>query len=62
MGIESEIEDYSSITTFYIDYIYNGNPIQLILGLDGRISTQRDIKQKDIFNIYNDISGTLLKR
>lgn len=61
-GIESEIEDYSSITTFYIDYIYNGNPIQLILGLDGRISTQRDIKQKDIFNIYNDISGTLLKR
>jgi len=61
-GIESEIEDYSSITTFYIDYNYNGNPIQLILGLDGRISTQRDIKQKDIFNIYNDISGTLLKR
>jgi hypothetical protein len=61
-GIESEIEDYGSITTFYIDYNYKGNPIQLILGLDGRISTQRDLKQKDIFNIYNDISGTLLKR
>jgi hypothetical protein len=61
-GIESEIEYYGSITTFYIDYDYNGDIIQLILGLDGRISTRRDLKQKDIFNIYNNISKTLLKK
>jgi hypothetical protein len=61
-GIESEIEDYGSITTFYIDYDYNGDIVQLILGLDGRISTRRDLNQKDIFNIYNNISNTLLKR
>jgi len=59
-GIESEIKDFSPITTFYIDYKYGTKLVQLILGKDGRISTFSTIKYRDLLVLYNEISKTLL--
>lgn len=60
-GIESEIKDFSPITTFYIDYKYGSKIIQLILGGGGRISTFSTIKYRDLLVLYNEISKILLK-
>lgn len=60
-GITFEIEDYSEITTFYIDYNYRGNIVQLILSLECRISTQNNLKNSDMIILYNEIKNTLLE-
>lgn len=60
-GINTIITDYSRITTFYIDYKYGGKLKQLILSVEGRISSQSSLTNRDIFIIYDEISKTLLK-
>ncbi len=60
-GINAVIEDYSRITTFYIDYKYRGDEIiQLILSSEGRISTNKNITKRELSLIYDDISRTLI--
>ena len=43
--IEQTIDDYSDITTMYMDYEYRDRSIQLIMGLDGRLATRNKIKK-----------------
>jgi hypothetical protein len=58
-GIESTINDFSVITTFYIDYMYNDRQVQLILNKEGRISTNTNLESEDLLNLYNEIENTL---
>lgn len=58
-GVENTIEDFSVITTFYIDYMYSERQIQLILTNDGRVSTQNNLENDDLLNIFNEIESTL---
>lgn len=58
---ELNANEYKSITTMYIDYMFGTNPVQLILNAEGRIATQNNLKNSDLLNIYKDISGTLIQ-
>lgn len=58
-GIETEIKNYAKITTLYIDYNYGNKIIQIILGVDGRISTYGNTKNRELLAIYDEISKTL---
>lgn len=61
-GLDSEIDDFSVITTFYIDYEYGGNIIQLILSKDGRMYTSNNnLTKLDFEIIYNEIYKILKK-
>lgn len=61
-GIETVIENFSRITTFYIEYNYKNKRIQLILNLEGRISTANELKDDDLLYLYNEIKSTLVKK
>ncbi len=58
-GIESEIKNWSKITTLYIDYNYGNKLIQIILGVNGNISTYGNIRNRDLFTIYDEICKVL---
>lgn len=59
-GIETTIDDFSVITTLYVDYMYNDRQIQLILNTEGRISTNTNLESEDLLNIFNEIECTLI--
>lgn len=58
-GCNTVVDDFSSITTFYIDYMYGAEIIQLILGKNGSISTNNDISKRDLYIVYKEIVGVL---
>lgn len=58
-GIETTIDDFSVITTFYIDYMYNGRQVQLILNRDGRVSTNNNLESEDLLTLFNEIEKSL---
>ncbi len=58
-GLTEEITDYSTITTFYIDYEHDSGLLQLILSKEGSIATKNNIHQRDIYLIYKEISKVL---
>ena len=60
-GLPLEINDYSKITTFYIDYDYMDKIVQLILSVEGRISTPNNLKNRDMIILYNEIKNTLVE-
>lgn len=53
-------EEYSLITTFYIDYLYKGNVVQLTLNVEGRISTLNNLNDYDMIFLYNEIKEKLM--
>lgn len=60
-GIENTIDDFSVITTFYIDYKYKNRQVQLILNSEGRISTNNDLNNNDLLFLFNEIKNTLIQ-
>ena len=58
---ELNANEYQSITTMYIDYMFGNNIVQLILNAEGRIATQNNLKNSDLLHIYKDISGILIQ-
>ncbi|MGB9941475.1 hypothetical protein [Methanosarcina sp.] len=61
-GIETTIENFSMITAFYIDYSYKNKRVQLILNVEGRISTTNELTEDDLLYLYNEIKDTLVKK
>jgi hypothetical protein len=59
-GINTVIKDYTNITTLDIDYRYQDELMQLTLMSEGRIYTNKNLTQKDLSFIYDDISKTLI--
>lgn len=53
-------EEYPLITTFYIDYLYKGNVIQLTLNVEGRVSTLNNLNDSDMIFLYNEIKEKLM--
>ncbi|TFH46966.1 MAG: hypothetical protein E4G94_01210 [ANME-2 cluster archaeon] len=53
-------EEYFLITTFYIDYLYKGNVVQLTLNVEGRISTLNNLNNQDMIFLYNEIKENLV--
>lgn len=61
-GINSVLDehDYEKITTVYMDYNYNGEKVQLVVSVDGRISSNsKSIKELDLAIIYEEIRSVL---
>lgn len=59
-GIDQTIDDYSNITTLYLEYEHNNRDIQIVIGLNGRLSTPNKITKSELINIYKDISTVLM--
>lgn len=62
-GINSILEerDYEKITTVYMDYTYGGETVQLIISVDGRVSSNsKSIKETDLTIIYEEIRAVLV--
>ena len=59
-GLNKVIEDYSNITTLFIDYMYKKELVQLILSLEGRIYSSKDLSNNELMEIFNDVSGVLV--
>jgi hypothetical protein len=57
--IEKAIDDYSNITTLYMDYYYHDRGIQIIMGLDSRLATPNKVTKDELIGIYNEISVVL---
>lgn len=56
-----EEEDYEDITSFHVDYNYDSEIIQVIISRDGRLSSNSKITSEDLYLIFEDISGALVK-
>ena len=59
-GINAVIDDYSKITTLFIDYVFNKTVIQLILSLEGRIYARTDLSHDELLRLFNEISEVLV--
>ena len=53
-------EEYSLITTFYIDYLYERKVVQLTLNVEGRLSTQNNLNDQDMIYLYHEIGDILI--
>jgi len=53
-------EEYSLITTFYIDYLYKRHVVQLTLNVEGRLSTQNNLNDQDMIYLFNEIGKNLI--
>jgi hypothetical protein len=53
-------QDFEATTTFYIDYRYRSLKTQLVLNRNGRISTNEDLSNQELYEIYSEISPELL--
>lgn len=58
--MEISDEEYSLITTFYIDYLYRGKVIQLTLNVEGRLSTLNNLDYRDMIYLYKEIEQKLI--
>jgi len=59
-GLNAVIEDYSNITTLFIDYVFNRTIIQLILSREGRIYASKDLSNDELLRLFNEISDVLV--
>lgn len=50
-----EEDDYERITAVHIDYNYGAELIHLILNHEGRISSQHNLDEEDLYAIYEEI-------
>ncbi|WEL19047.1 hypothetical protein [Candidatus Nanohalococcus occultus] len=59
--IDQEIskEKFTATTTLYIDYRYRSLTTQIVLSEDGRISTNEDLSNQELYEIYEEVSSTL---
>lgn len=61
-GIETTVANFSKLTAFYIEYSYKNKRVQLILNVEGRISTSNELNEDDLLYIYHEIKDTLVKK
>lgn len=54
-------DEYSSITTMYINYMFGRDVVQLVLNKEGRIATQNKLKNEQMLSIFQDISDILIE-
>lgn len=59
-GLNKIIDDYSKVTTLFIDYIYRTELIQLILSSEGRIYSRKDLSNYELMKIFDDVSNVLV--
>lgn len=56
-----EVGEFETITTVYMDYTYGGETIQLIVSVDGRVSSHsKSIKESDIITLFDELRAVLI--
>jgi hypothetical protein len=61
--LQDIIDDKEKVTSYNVEYEYNGEIVDLFISRDGKISTQSNLlTNKDLVNIFNYLDQELSKR